>query len=209
MKTILTPTDVVLKFLYFSGIISAIITLGTDIIVGSVKQGYRFDSQSISLLSAYGSSTRAYVLPLNLTASLFLLLFSTGIYFSGIQNFAQKLTAILLAVSTILNILAIIFFPLHPNVSFQEKPNKINVILMGISVLLFFVAIIVSSVAYNNWFRFFSIGLLLLFLIVDVGATMGTKPTFGGSPGPLVGIQERTMVYGEMLWLVIYAVMLF
>lgn len=79
---------------------------------------------------------------------------------------------------------------------------------MGISVLLFFLAIIVSVFAYNNWFRFISIGLLVIFLVGDVAATIGTKPAFGGSPGPLVGIQERTMVYGEMLWLVFYAVML-
>jgi hypothetical protein len=83
-----------------------------------------------------------------------------------------------------------------------------NVIFMGTSVVLFFLALCFGVAANHNWFRYFTIGLMLVFLVVDIIATRGTEFALGGAPRPLVGVQERTMFYGEMIWLTLQAVVL-
>ena len=195
--------------LLMCGVAAAVLTVATDLIMGHLTANYRFLSQSISLLGASGAPTRRFVLPLNLAGNLLLIAFSAGLWLTPSAHWALRLTAGLIAGSAILASVAAIFFPLHPDRSFQDSPNNLNVIVMGTSVLFFFLAIVFSAVAHQNWFRYFSLGLLLLFLIEDILATRGTRPSLGGSTGPLVRLQERTMVYGEMLWVIMQAWLLF
>ena len=190
------------------GILAAFLFIGTDLIAGFLKPGYRFDSQSISVLSAFGTSTRPYVLPCNVIAEILLIAFSLGIWFSANHNWVMRATAVLLAVNAIFAIIAIIFYPWHIEEAVNAHANKMNVLFMGTSVVLFFLALCFGAAANNNWFRYFSIGLIILFFILDILATAGTKFAFGGAPGPKVGIQERSMFFGELLWVVLQAITL-
>lgn len=196
------------KSLLICGIIAALLFGGTDIIAGLLKPGYRFDTQSASILSAFGTSTRPYVLPLIITSNILMIAFSVGVWFSADKNWVLRVTASLLAGNAIFAMIAFLFFPMHPDEAVNTNANKMNVIFMGISVLLFFLAIIFGAAANHNWFRYFSIGIILVFFVVDILATWGRKPTLGGAPGPLVGVQERTMMYGELLWMALQAVVL-
>lgn len=196
------------KILLSCGIIAALLYGGTDIIAGLTKPGYRFDTQSASILSAFGTTTRPYVLPLNVTANILLIAFAMGVWFSADHNWVMRVTAGLLAGNVVFATIAVLFFPMHPDEAMNTYANKLNVIFMGISVLLFFLAIGFGAAANHNWFRYFSIGIILIFFVVDILATWGLKPALGGAPGPLVGVQERSMIYGELLWLVLQAIVL-
>jgi hypothetical protein len=57
------------KALLACGILAAFVFGGTDITAGLLRTGYRFDSQSASVLSAFGTATRLFVLPLLLVAA--------------------------------------------------------------------------------------------------------------------------------------------
>ena len=148
------------------------------------------------------------MLLLLLIADVLLTAFAIGVWFSADRNWVLRVTAGLLTGNAVFSVVAVTFFPMHLGEAANSPANTMNVILMGTSVLLFFLAICFGAAASRNWFRYYSIGTILVFLGIDILATLGTKPALGGHPGPLVGVQERTMIYGELLWLALQAIVL-
>ena len=195
------------RFFLVCGILSSLLYVGTDILAGMLLEGYHFASRSASELSAFGASTRPLVLPLELAADVLLIAFALGVWISA-GNRALRVTAGLLAANAITALVAIAFFPMHPGEAVSTFANTMNVVLMGVSVLFLLGAMVFGAVAYRNWFRFYSIGTFLVFFVEDILATLGSPQAIAGQPGPLVGIQERTMIYGCLLWVVVLAIVL-
>jgi hypothetical protein len=83
MGTVGDLPSVLQKALLVCGILAAFLYGGTDILAGLLRTGYRFDSQSASILSASGTATRLFVLPLLLVADLLLAAFAIGVWFSA------------------------------------------------------------------------------------------------------------------------------
>jgi len=208
METSVGLSTVLHKVLLSCGIIAAVLGAVTDIVAGLMKPGYRSDTQSASILSAFGITTRPYVLPFIVTANTLMIAFAVGVWFSADHNWVMRVTAGLIAGNAVFATIAFLFFPMHPDEAMNTYANRLNVIFMGISVLLFFLAIGFGAAANHTWFRYFSIGMILIFFVVDILALRGVKPALGGAPGPLVGVQERTMMYGDLLWLALQAVVL-
>ena len=207
METSIGLPNLLQKVLLACGILAALLYGGTDILAGLLRAGYRFDSQSISLLSAFGTSTRQFVLPLNLTADILLIAFAAGAWSSADNNWMMRVTAGLLAGNAVLSLAAVAFFPMHPEEPVKSPANSMNVILMAISVVFFVLAICFGAAANRNWFRYFSIGIILIFA-GGILAALGFKPAAGGQTRSMVGVQERTMMYCELLWLALQAVVL-
>ena len=196
------------KALLFCGILYALLICGTDILAGLLTKGYRFDTQSASLLGGIGSTTRPFVLPLNIIAGILLLACASGVWFSVDRNWGLRVMACLLAGNAIFTMVAITFFPFHPTEPVNTPENTTNVILMAISVILFVLALVFGAVGNQNWFRYYSIGTILLFILGAILSTFIYKLAPGGHSGPSVGIQERTMLYAEMIWLALQAIVL-
>lgn len=196
-------------FLAF-GILSAVINIGADLVGGYLKPGYRFDSQSASILSAYGTSTRNFVLPLTIITNLLQILFSIGVWAYGEKIWIFRVMAMLLAGNAIFTMIAVSFFPTHIDEPMNSTANKLNVIFMFTAVFLFFLAICFGIFSNPNWFRYFSIGLVsILFAGVIFGLLIAkSKTEIFGQHGPLVGFQERTMIYSWQLWLALQAIIL-
>lgn len=208
MDTSVGLPPALLKVLLSCGIIAALLGIGTDMIAGMIKPGYRFDTQSASILHAFGSPTRPYVLPFLIASQILMIAFAVGVWFAADQNWVMRVTAGLIAGNAVFAMTALLFFPMHPGEAMNTDANKLNVVFMGISVLLFFLAIGFGAAANRNWFRYFSIGIILMFFVVDILALRGVRPALGGAPGPLVGIQERAMGYGDLIWLAFQAIVL-
>ena len=208
METTAGLTNSSLKGLLICGILAALLFVGTDLITGLLKPGYRFDSQSGSVLSAFGTTTRPYVLPLNIAANILLIAFAGAVWLSADRNWALRVTAALLAGNAVSAMIAEIWFPWHLDEAVNAYANRMNVIFMGTSVVLFFLAICFGAAANHSCLLYCTIGMILMWFVAGHWATAGTKFARGGAQGPLVGVQERTMMYGEMLWLALQAVIL-
>lgn len=206
MDISLVSPNILIKVLLTCGIVAAFLLGGTDIIAGLLKQGYRIGYQSASVLSASGTATRPYVLSFNLVAFILLIAFSIGIWFSAGNNWALRVVAVLLAGNAICSIIANAFFPIHLDESINAFSNKMNTLIMALGLFLILLAIAFGAVANHNWFRYFSIGVLLLFgLLTIIG--LFVVPKFAHGPyTPPVGTQERTIIYSELLWLVLQAI---
>jgi hypothetical protein len=194
------------KLLLACGIFASLLYLGTDILAGLSKKGYRFDSQSGSVLSAFGTATRPLVLPLMLMAYILFIAFASGVWFSADGNLAMRVMAGLLAGYAVFSMLAMAFFPAHLDEAVNTRANTMNVIISAVGVLLFLLAIGFGAWANRDWFRSYSIATLLAFLVLAVFRLSGVIAVRAGQS--LVGVQERTMMYGELLWLALQAVVL-
>ncbi len=194
------------KALLSCGILYALIIIGTDIAAGILTRGYHFYSQSANVLSGIGTTTRQFVLPLNIIAGVLLLAFSVGVWFSADGNWALRAMACLLAGNAIFTLIAVAFVPFYPSEPLDMPANVSNIILMATSVILFVLAIIFAVVGNRNWFRYFSVGIILVFILGAILSLLIHK--FGGNAGPTVGVQERTMIYSEMIWIILQAIVL-
>jgi hypothetical protein len=107
--------------------------------------------------------------------------------------------------NAVLSGLASAFFPNH--LGEAASSNNIGVILGAAGMFLSLLAIGFGAAAYRNWFRFLSIGILLTFLVLTILGLL--RPQIAeGQPVSLVGLQERTMAYGYLLWVLVLAVVL-
>lgn len=204
----LSLSDNVLKVLLVCGILSALVIAGTDVLGGVKKSDYNFGSQSASVLTAAGSETRRFVVPLDLAGFILLAAFSIGVWFAADRNWALRVVAILLAGNAVFSALGITFFPLHLNEAVNSPTNRVNTIVMATGVFLLIFAIGFAAVGNHNWFRFFSIGILLLFFVLTILGIWFFPHLTSAQPVSRIGLQERTMIYSEMLWLALQAVVL-
>ena len=209
MTAVSEAPNLILKVLLTCGILAALIFALADILAGLLTKGYRFDSQSASELSASGAPTRPLVIPLNLAANLLLMAFAIGVWLSAHENWAMRLMAVFIAINALFSILGFAFFPLHPAEPANSQANRLNTISMAVSMFAFVLAIVFGAVANHNWFRTFSLGIILLYVVgTVVGLRLRGSPAQDGNTVSRVGVQERTMIYSWLLWLILQAIVL-
>lgn len=188
------------------GILYAVLTFGTDILAGFLTRGYRFDTQTANTFGGVGTPTRRFVLPSNLIAGLLLIAFSIGVWMVPGGSWALRVMACLLAGSALLSMAAVALFPFHPADPQVTPENKKNLMLMAPAVILFVLALVFAAIGNTQWMRYVSIGILALFVLGVMLSTFIYKLT--RRMGASTGIQERTMIYAEMIWIILQAVAL-
>ncbi len=79
---------------------------------------------------------------------------------------------------------------------------------MFLSVLSFVLAFVLGAVAFGGWMRILSILLPAAYILLAVFRFATASSASGGSAGVLIGLQERTMAYSFLLWVMALAVYL-
>lgn len=171
-------------------------------------EGYDFISQSVSELSAIGAPTRSLVVPLNLTYDTLMIAFGLGVWVSASRNRALRLTALMVAGNAVISLVVIAFFPTNPIETWSVYPNNVHLVLMVMSMFCFLLAIGFGAVAYRKWFRLYSLGILLTYLILAIFRFTQASQIPAGQSESLIGIQERTMIFGYLLWVAMLAIVL-
>jgi len=190
------------KALLICGILASLLYVGTDILAGTLWEGYSFTSQAISELSAIGAPTRPLVVPLLNTYSVLLAAFGLGVWASAGRNRALRVMAGLLLVGTVVGF---VWPPLNLREPMSSPTNTMHSIFAGVTVLFILVEIGLGAVVYRNWFRFYSIGTILTLLVTGVVAFWLAAV---GQPTLWFGVFERINVYGYMLWVAVLAIVL-
>jgi len=195
------------KALLVCGIAGPLLFVATDILAGTRWKGYGFVSRSISELSAVGAPTRPLVVPLNLAAEALLIAFALGVWGLAGRSRSARVTAVMLFGSAAFQLMGA-FYPVHLGESLTTPANTVNTVLIGTSVLFLMLAIGFGAVAQRGWFRLYSVVTFLVFALAGVLATRHNPVVLAGQRGPLVGAQERSMMYGCMLWVALLAIVL-
>ena len=194
------------KVLLIFGILYSLLSVGTEILAGMLWKGYSFTSQAISELSAIGAPTRPLLVLTGIVYLFLLIAFGLGVLGSAGQNRALSVTGGLLIGIGLVG-MAWTLFPMHQGEPVSSPANTMHAIFAGVQVLLILMSIGFGAIAYRNWFRFYSIGTLLILLVAGIVAFWMAAP---GQPSPPLsfGIVERINVYGYLLWVAVLAVIL-
>ena len=165
-------------------------------------KSYDFKSQSISDLTAVGSPIRQSIVILYFINYLVMIIFALGVVFFDPKNLYLQVVGYLLLGNVIFSIGGL-FFPKYLNEAINSSNNVKNTIVMATSVILFLVAMVIGALAFNNWFRFVTIGIPILFIAL---AFIGVYiiPTITDTV--VSGLQERTMAYFYVLWIFLLSI---
>jgi hypothetical protein len=192
------------KVLLVCGILSSLLYAGTDALGGVLWKGYSFAAQPVSDLSAIGSPVRPIVLPFFIVYDVLFFLFALGVLgFAGRKRTLCILGGLLVAYGA-LNFLAI-FTPEHLGETATSLSNTIHIVAAGLTTLLFLLQLGLGVMAFGKKFRVYSLGTLVTVLVL--GVYIFSVVNAGQLP-PLVGVTERILIYGYMLWVTVLAVIL-
>jgi hypothetical protein len=177
------------KFFLVSGSLASLLAVGTDVLAGMLWEGYSFTSQSISELSAIGAPTRSIVFGLNLLYATLVAAFGLGVWGHG-RKCIIRIISVLLLGNAAITIVVVTFFPMQ----LGEPLSATHLSLMAINVILLqMLSIVFSAVVFRNWFRYYSIGTLLAFLVL----------TFFGIVAPQIISGPRRVGCKSALWVMV------
>lgn len=167
-------------------------------------KGYSFTSQPVSDLGAIGSPVRTLVFPLFIVYDVLFIAFAFGVWAFAGRKRAVRIVGVLLVGYGIINFVAI-FTPEHLGETATTLSNTMHIIGTGVTVLLFLLQLGVGAVAFGRWFRLYSVGTLLTILALGAYIFAGVN---AGQLVPWVGVTERILIYGYMLWVVVLSIVL-
>lgn len=203
MHSVTSERDVIQQILLLCGIFAPLVHMATDQLAGRMLQGYSFAAQSMSELSASGAPTRKLVVALTVTATVLMVAFGVGVWRAGGQVLLPRIVAGLVMGNAALGLIATAFFP----TCFGERPafGSAGVIIMFLSVMCFILAMVVGAVAYGGWLRIMSVGIPVAYVLLTVLRLSTAASASTGGAGELMGIQERTMAYAFLFWVMALA----
>ena len=201
LKKYVTVTE---RLLLICGILSSLLYAGIDALGGMVWRGYSFISQPVSDLGSLGSPVRALVDPIFLVYDVLFFAFALGVWaFAGRKRAVHVLGGLLVAYG-IVNFVAI-FTPEHLGETATTLSNTLHIAAAAVTTLLYLLQLGVGAIAFGKWFRLYSVGTLLIVLALGAYIFAGVS---AGQLVPWVGIEERILIYGYMLWVMVLAITL-
>jgi hypothetical protein len=195
------------KFLLLCGILSSILYTAMNIFVPLQFEGYSSASQTVSELSAIGAPTRALWLPLGLVYTLLFIAFGFGVRMSAYQN-RRLLIAGMLIIAYGLISLAWPFASMHLRGAEFTFTDAMHIALGIVTVVLMLVIMTFGLIAFNNWFRTYSIISMLVFVVFGILTGIDAPRLAENLPTPWLGIWERINIAVFMLWIMVLAIIL-
>ncbi len=198
------------NLLLICGILSSLLYVGTDILAGTLWEGYSFTDQAVSELSAIGAPTRPLVVPLYLAYDVLMIAFGLGVWGYSRKRALRFTGGLLVGIGAVG--LVGVPFPLHLGEAEATFTNTMHSIIAGVTVLLFLLAMGFGAFACGKRFRLYSIGTLLTLIVLGAvsGFMAGAQITVQGftTPPQWFGAIERITIYGSTLWVVVLAIVL-
>jgi len=132
-----------------------------------------------------------------------LIAFGLGIWACS-RNRAMRVMTGMLFGNAVIGSMVVIFFPMY----LGEAVSAIHLAFMAVNVIfLQMLTIVLGAFAFRSWFRFYSIGTLLAFLVLTIFGVFVAPQIVSGPPQS--GLQERVMGYGYLLWQAMLSIVLF
>lgn len=200
------------KVLLVCGVLSSLLYVGTDLLGGMRYPGYSFTSQAVSELAAIGSPVKPLVGPLFITYDLLLIAFGLGVWRSASQNRVLRFSAGLLVALGVIGSVALPFAPMHQRevvaTGGGTLTDTMHIILSGLTVLSILLAVGFAATALGKRFRLYSIATILILLVFGALTGFESSRLAANLPTPWLGVYERLIVYGYLLWVVVLAIAL-
>jgi hypothetical protein len=160
----------------------------------------------MSDIYSLGSPKRSMAIWLALVSSIFMTAFGVGVWIVSGHSLLIHIVSVFVIGNAILGLIANSFFPYR----YGERPKfqSANVIIMLFSVLFFILAMVFGAMAISGWFRLFTIALPTVYVLLAIIRIATASKSSKEEANPLIGIQERTMAYSYLFWVLVFGVYL-
>ena len=193
------------KALLVTGIVAVGVYALGDLLSGLLYEGYSFKDQWISELTALGSPVRPLMVAVMTVHGLLLVAFGVGVWRSAGRSGSRRWVGLLLIAATALGLVIHPVFPMTSRWLEGTFTDTMHGTLSLVWSLLVFVAVVLSAVAYRGWFRFYSLGTLLVLIGFGTASSIAIKGLEENFT-PWAGGFERINAYAFFAWLVVLAV---
>lgn len=201
-------SSVLWKALLVGGIISSLLYIGADILAAVSWDAYSYTSQGVSELMAIGAPTRPLLVALFGVSNLLVTAFGIGVLGFAGRKHSLRFTGILLALYGAFNEVALLFFPMHTRGTAGTGTDNMHIVATIVCVLFMLLYTGFGAAASGKGFRWYSI--VTVPTVLGFGALAGMKGAqlAANLPTPWLGVLERISIYSSLLWLVVFAVVL-
>ena len=192
------------------GIVASLLYIGMNIFIPPLYEGYNWVTQIVSELSAVDAPTRPLWFVLGIIYTLLVAAFGWGIVKSAGEKRVLRIVGILMIIN---GLMGLTWSPMHQREVLAAGGGTFtdtwHIAMSIITVLLMFLSIGFGAVAFGKKFRFYSIATMLVFVVFGV-LTFSEAPSVdkNGST-PFIGLWERINIAAFMVWLFVFAVILF
>jgi hypothetical protein len=192
--------------LLMCGLAAALVYVVTDVIAALAYPGYSIRDQAVSELFAIGAPTAWMVVPLFSLASLLLVAFAAGIWFSASGRRAVQVIAAMFALSAFNALLLWNAFPMHMRGAERTLTDQMHLVLSADPFVILTVA--GAVVAFRGRFRLYSLATIAMVLAPAAFAFQFAPALDAGLATPWLGLAERFAQYGYEVWQVVLALVL-
>lgn len=193
------------KAMLVAGIVAAGVYVAGDLLSGLLYEGYSFNDQWISELTARGSPVRPLMLAVMTAHGLLGAALAVGIWRSAGRSGSLRWVGPLLILAGAVGFFTHVVFPMSSRWMEPSFSDTMHATLSGVWGLVTFGAMILAAVAYGGRFRLYSIVTLLVMLGFGVASSIAIQG-IEENHTPWAGAFERINAYALMAWLVVLAV---
>lgn len=199
------------KLLLICGIASSLLYFSMDIVAGLLTEGYSFTSQAISELSAIGAPATPMWVPLGFVYAALLIAFGVGVWvIAGGQR--RRTLSVIGGLLIALAVVGSLPFPMHMRGDEKTFTDTMHLVIYGLIVPpLFMLSMGLGAVAYKGkkrWFSLYSVGTIVTLLVVGILTGLSAVQIDAQQATPWLGVTERIIVHGSMLWIAVLAIVL-
>lgn len=196
------------KLLVFCGVILLALYITMGVIATLRYDGYSYKDQTISELSAIDAPTRGMWMVMSVVYQALAFAFAFGVSMVAGQRRKVRAVGWLLLAGAVVGLLWW-FAPMYQREvtaagggTWQDTMHKL---VGGMSSLLFFPMVGGGMFAFGWRFRWYSIVTVGLMLAFGMLMSMDIEEVGNNEPTPWLGIYERIVIEGAMLWQAVFA----
>jgi hypothetical protein len=189
------------------GVLAAVVYAVVDASLSTAFGDYSYISQTVSELSAIGSFTRDFAVPLFLAHSVLQLLFGWGVWRVAADSPGLRQAGVLLAAIGVLDLMAPMA-PMHARGAEPSFTDVLHIALTMVTALLIVLAMWTARTVRGRAFRIYSLFSIAAVLGFGSWTGMFASRIAADLPTPWVGVIERACIYSYMAWMAVLSIVL-
>jgi uncharacterized protein DUF998 len=193
------------KLLLWCGVLASLLYAAMLVFIPMQWPAYSSTSQAVSELSAIDAPTRSVWVAWGAVYALLVVAFGWGVWLS-----AARMRSLRVAGGTLVGwgIFGFFWPPMHLRGAEFTLTDTLHIIWSVISVLGMLFTIGCGAAAFGKYFRRYSAGTILVFVVFGLLTFADAPKLAAGLPTPWLGVWERINILAYMLWVVVFAILL-
>lgn len=197
------------RLLLACGIAAAALYVAMDLMAAFlIYPGYDYTAQQVSELSAIGAPSRDFWMAMGTPYALLLLAFTAGVWRAAAGRLSLRLAAALLLLFAVSGFAWGFVAPMHMRGTQFTGTDNLHIAFAAVTVVLILGFIAAGAMALRRGFRLYSATTVVAMMAAGGIVSTQIAAIAANQPTPGMGLVERISVYGPMLWIAVFAIML-